>query len=127
MGPYLLQAQIAACHARARTASGTDWRQITFWYDLLAQVAPSPIVQLNRAVSGGSQPRPARRPRVARHHRRRSQSRRDHLYSAVRADLLDQLGRTQEARAEFERAASLTTNQTEQNLLLERAARLTDS
>jgi RNA polymerase sigma factor (sigma-70 family) len=126
MGPYLLQAQIAACHARAHCAADTDWRRITFWYDLLAQVAPSPIVQLNRAVSLGRSHGPAaalalldtihNEPKVAS----------NHLYYAVRGDVLVQLGRCDEARAELIRAASLTANLAEQSMLNKRAAELGD-
>ena len=123
MGPYLLQAQIAACHAKAPTAAETNWSRITFWYDLLAQVVPSPIVQLNRAVSVGRSHGPTAGLATLDNIRDDPKVVSNHLFCAVRGDLLDQLGRTQEASAEFERAASLTTNQTEQHLLRTRAKR----
>ncbi|MFL5248312.1 MAG: RNA polymerase sigma factor [Myxococcales bacterium] len=121
-GPYFLQASIAACHARARTAGETDWGRIAALYVLLARVAPSPVVELNRAVAFGMAFGPAAglaivdtltsEPSLARYH---------HLPS-VRGDLLMKLGRFEEARAEFDRAASLTKNARERKLLLERAA-----
>lgn len=123
MGPYLLQAQIAACHAKAPTAAETNWSRITFWYDLLAQVVPSPIVQLNRAVSVGRSHGPTAGLATLDNIRDDPKVVSNHLFCAVRGDLLDQLGRTQEASAEFERAASLTTNQTEQHLLRTHAKR----
>ncbi len=127
MGPYLLQAQIAACHARAHRASETDWPRITFWYDLLAQVVSSPIVQLNRAVALGRSHGPTAGLGLLDTIRDDPKIASNHLYAAVRGDLLEQLGRTREARTEFERAASLTTNQSEQDLLHQRAAHLTDT
>jgi RNA polymerase sigma-70 factor (ECF subfamily) len=121
-GPYFLQASIAACHARARTAAETDWPRIAALYELLARIAPSPVVELNRAVAFGMAFGPAAglelvdaltsEPALARYH----------LLPSVRGDLLAKLGRFEEARAEFERAASLTRNAREQKLLLERAA-----
>ncbi len=123
MGPYLLQAQIAACHARAYSPADTDWHRVTFWYDLLSEVTSSPIVQLNRSVSVGRSHGPAAGlalldtiadPKVAT----------NHLYHAVRGDLYEQLGQYSDARAAFERAAALTSNSAEQILLGRRAADL---
>ncbi|HYS79670.1 MAG TPA: DUF6596 domain-containing protein, partial [Anaeromyxobacteraceae bacterium] len=121
-GPYALQAAIAACHARARTPEETDWHRIAALYAALAQVAPSPIVELNRAVALGMASGPAAglavvdaltsEPSLAGYH---------HL-SSVRGDLLAKLGRFDEARAELERAAALTRNARERELLLGRAA-----
>lgn len=121
LGPYALQAAIAACHARAREADETDWVRIAALYDVLAQAAPSPVVELNRAVAVamaygaemgleqvdrlGSEP-------ALRHY---------HLLPSVRGDLLAKLGRNAEASAEFERAAALTRNERERQLLLARA------
>jgi RNA polymerase sigma factor (sigma-70 family) len=123
LGPYALQAAVAACHARARTAEETDWGRITALYDALAQLAPSPIVELNRAVAVAMAFGPAegleRVDALASEHALKSY----HLLPAVRGDLLAKLGRAAEARAEFERAASLTRNARERDLLLERAAR----
>jgi len=122
-GPYALQAAIAACHARARTADETDWPRIVGYYDWLARLAPSPVVELNRAVAVSMAFGPATglaladaltsEPALAGYH---------HL-SAVRGDLLFKLDRLTEARAEFERAAALTRNTRERDLLLERASR----
>jgi RNA polymerase sigma factor (sigma-70 family) len=124
LGPYALQAAIAACHARARTAEETDWTRITALYDALAQLTPSPVVELNRAVAYAMAFGPAAgleivdalvsEPALADYH----------LLPSVRADFLAKLGRSDEARAELERAASLTRNARERQLLLERAARL---
>jgi RNA polymerase sigma factor (sigma-70 family) len=122
-GPYLLQAEIAACHARARTPSETDWRRIVMLYTELAQLTPSPVIELNRAVAVSMADGPqagltlvdalAAEPSLARYH----------LLSSVRADLLYKLGRYPEARTEFERAAALTRNTRERGFLLTRAAR----
>jgi len=121
-GSYFLQASIAACHARARTAAGTDWPRIAALYELLTRISPSPVVELNRAVAFGMAFGPQAglelvdalnsEPALARYH----------LLPSVRGDLLVKLGRFEEARAEFERAASLTKNAREQRLLRERAA-----
>ncbi|MEO7338581.1 MAG: RNA polymerase sigma factor [Caldimonas sp.] len=121
-GPYALQAALAACHARARTAAATDWPQIVALYDALKQVAPSPVVDLNRAVAAGMAFGPqagldlvdalAGEPALANYH----------LLPSVRGDLLHRLGRIDEARAEFERAAGMTRNARERELLLGRAA-----
>ncbi len=123
-GPYVLQAAIAVCHAQARRAEDTDWAQIASLYDALAKLLPTPIVQLNRAVAIGR----ARGPQdglalvdalvddpVLRDY---------HLLPSVRGDLLARLGRTAEARLEFERAAALTANATEQAFLRRRATEL---
>ena len=121
LGPYALQAAIAACHARARTAAETDWTRMAALYDALAQLAPSPVVELNRAVAVAMAFGPAEglalvdalvpEPVLSGYH----------LLPAVRGDLLAKLGRHDEARAEFERAASLTQNAREKKLLLDRA------
>jgi RNA polymerase sigma-70 factor (ECF subfamily) len=121
-GPYALQAAIAACHARATTAEETDWRRIAALYDVLGRVTPSPVVELNRAVAVGMAfgatagldlvDAIAAEPALKTYH----------LLPAVRGDLLDKLGRSEEASVEFERAASLTRNARERDVLLERAA-----
>ncbi len=120
-GPYVLQAAIAACHARARTAADTDWTQIALLYQALAALAPSPVVELNRAVAVAMSDRPERgleivdglaaEPALAGYH---------HLPS-VRGDLLARLGRHDEAAADFRRAAALTKNMAERTMLLQRA------
>jgi len=120
-GPYALQGAIAACHARAHTPEATDWPQIVALYDALAEVAPSPVVALNRAVAVGMAFGPAAglelvdalgaEPALARYH----------WLPSVRGDLLEKLGRTDEARAEFARAADMTRNARERELLLARA------
>ncbi|MCW5641997.1 MAG: RNA polymerase sigma factor [Rhodoferax sp.] len=120
-GPYALQAALAACHARARSAEATDWPQIVALYDALAQVAPSPVVELNRAVAVGMVFGPqaaleivdalAGDPTLGQYH----------WLPSVRGDLLEKLDRREEARAEFTRAASLTRNTQEQDFLLRRA------
>jgi RNA polymerase sigma-70 factor (ECF subfamily) len=121
-GPYALQAAIAAVHARARTPAETDWPHIAALYEDLAHIAPSPVVELNRAVAVGMAFGPAAglelvdaltsEPSLARYH----------LLPSVRGDLLAKLDRFEEAREEFERAASLTRNGRERKLLLDRAA-----
>jgi RNA polymerase sigma factor (sigma-70 family) len=121
-GPYTIQAAIAACHVRAPTAAETDWVQIVALYDALAQLQPSPVIELNRAVAvsmayGAAAALElvdaiANEPRLAGYH----------LLPSVRGDLLDKLGRHEEARAEFARAAGLTRNVRERVLLLGRAA-----
>jgi RNA polymerase sigma-70 factor (ECF subfamily) len=120
-GAYALQAAIAACHARALTPAETDWARIVALYSDLARIAPSPIVQLNRAVAAGMAFGPAAgleiidavagEPTLANYH----------LLPSVRGDFLRKLGRRGEARLEFERAASLTRNEREREMLLERA------
>ena len=121
-GPYTLQAAIAACHARARTPEETDWARIAGLYDALARVAPSPVVELNRAVAVAMASGPAAGLELADALTSEPSLRAYHLLPSVRGDLLAKLGRFDEARAEFERAASLTRNRRERELLLERAA-----
>jgi len=121
-GPYTLQAAIAACHARALTPEETDWTRITALYDALAQLAPSPIVELNRAVAYGMAFGPSPGLEIVDALTSEPALKDYHLLPAVRGDLLKKLGRFAEARAEFERAASLTHNARERALLLARAA-----
>ena len=121
-GSYALQAAIAACHARAATVAATDWGRIAALYGELAELAPSPVVELNRAVAVAMADGPAAglalvdalagEPALARYH----------LLPSVRGDLLARLGRFTEARGEFERAAGLTSNAAERELLARRAA-----
>ena len=123
LGPYALQASIAACHAEAPSAEETDWVKIAALYDALTQVSPSPVVELNRAVAVSMAFGPeaglalvdvlAAEPALAKYH----------LLPSVRGDLLAKLGRTEEANAEFERAAAMTSNAAERELLLRRASR----
>lgn len=122
LGPYALQAAIAACHARARRATDTDWRRIASLYDALAQVTPSPIVELNRAVAhamafgpevGLGLLEPLMEEPILKSY---------HLLPTVRGDLLQKLGRDEEARTEFRRAAEMTQKARERELLLKRAA-----
>jgi len=122
LGPYALQASIAACHARAATPDETDWTRITALYDALAQLTPSPVVELNRAVAYAMAFGPAAGLEIADPLVTEPSMRTYHLLPAVRGDLLAKLGRFDEARAELERAASLTRNARERALLLERAA-----
>jgi predicted RNA polymerase sigma factor len=121
-GPYALQAAIAACHARARSAGQTDWAGIAALYDALAQLAPSPVVELNRAVALAMAFGPAAGLELVDALSSEPSLKNYHLLPSVRGDLLAKLGRLDEARAEFERAASLTRNARERDLLLERAA-----
>jgi RNA polymerase sigma factor (sigma-70 family) len=121
LGPYALQAAIAACHARARTAGATDWARISALYDALTQLAPSPIVELNRAVAVGMAFGPAAGLEIADTLVSEPSLKSYHLLASVRGDLLEKVGRYSEARAEFERAASMTQNARERRLLLERA------
>lgn len=120
-GPYELQAAIAACHARARRAEETDWSAIVRAYDALAEVMPSPIVTLNRAVAVSRASGPAAALPLVEAIASSGALRDYHLLPAVQADLLMSLGRLSEARAAFERAASLARNTRERELLLERA------
>ncbi|HJU55930.1 MAG TPA: RNA polymerase sigma factor [Pyrinomonadaceae bacterium] len=120
-GPYALQAAIAACHARARVASATDWARIAALYDALAQLMPSPVVELNRAVALSMAFGPAAGLELVDKLKDEPSLKGYHLLPSVRGDLLSKLGRTDEARAEFERAASLTRNSRERELLTERA------
>ena len=121
LGPYALQAAIAACHARARTAAETDWVRMAALYDALAQLAPSPVVELNRAVAVAMAFGPAEGLALVDALVSEPALRGYHLLPAVRGDFLAKLGRHDEARAEFERAASLTQNAREKKLLLDRA------
>ena len=121
-GPYLLQAAIAACHARAATAADTDWVYITALYDELARLTPSPVVELNRAVAVAMAYGPAAGLELADQLAAQGSLASYHLLPSVRGDLLAKLGRYEEARGEFERAATLTHNARETRLLLDRAA-----
>ena len=123
-GAYTLQAAIAACHARARTAEETDWARIATLYASLAQLTPSPVVELNRAVAVGMAFGPAAGLALADALTSEASLKNYHLLPAVRADFLTKLGRTREARTELERAASLTRNARERELLLHRAQSL---
>ncbi|MGH7725887.1 MAG: RNA polymerase sigma factor [Candidatus Eiseniibacteriota bacterium] len=126
LGPYALQAAIAACHARARTPEETDWSRIASLYGTLARVSPSPVIELNRAVAIAMAEGPeaglarvdalVQEPALERYH----------LLPAVRGDLFEKLGRFAEARTEFERAAALAQNGRERDLLLARAAKCAD-
>jgi RNA polymerase sigma factor (sigma-70 family) len=120
-GPYALQAAIAACHARALTPSDTDWPRIAALYATLAQVAPSPVVDLNRAVAVGMAYGPEAGLKLVDVLASEPSLKSYHLLPSVRGDLLAKLDRLKEARAEFERAAALTRNARERDLLLERA------
>jgi predicted RNA polymerase sigma factor len=119
-----LQAAIAACHARARTGEETDWARIAALYDALAQLAPSPVVELNRAVAFGMAFGPAAGLELVDELTAEPALEGYHLLPSVRGDLLAKLGRLDEARAELERAAALTRNGPERRLLVERAAAL---
>jgi RNA polymerase sigma factor (sigma-70 family) len=121
-GPYLLQASVAACHARARTAEQTDWATIVGLYGKLAELTPSPIVELNRAVALAMLFGPAAGLELVDTLISEPALKTYHLLPSVRGDLLQKLGRLNEARAEFERAAALTQNEREHKLLLDRAA-----
>ena len=121
-GPYTLQAAIAACHARARTAADTDWTRIAALYAALAQVTPSPIVELNRGVAVGMAFGPAAGLAIVDALADEPSLRQYHLLPSVRGDLLEKLGRKDEARAEFARAAALTRNERVRDLLMARAA-----
>ncbi|AOJ84450.1 RNA polymerase subunit sigma-24 [Burkholderia savannae] len=120
-GPYALQAALAACHARARSAADTDWEQIVALYDALAQVAPSPVVELNRAVAVGMAFGPAAGLEIVDGLAADPALARYHWLPSVRGDLLAKLGRRDEARAEFRRAAGMTLNAREREMLLARA------
>ena len=124
LGPYTLQAAIAACHAQAHTPEETDWPRITALYDALAQVAPSPVVELNQAVAIGMAFGPEAGSRAVDELLEEKALAAYHLLPAVRGDLLAKLGRHAEAKVEFTRAAGLTENQRERTLLLARAAGL---
>ena len=126
LGPYALQAAVAACHARARTASETDWARIVALYDALAQLAPSPVVELNRAVAVSMAFGPAAALEIVTQLTNDERLAGYHLLPSVLGDLLQKLGRRAEARVEFERAATMTRNARERALLLERAAACRD-
>ena len=123
-GPYALQAAIAACHARARAAEATDWGRIAALYSVLLDVVPSPVVELNRAVAVGMAFGPAAGLAIADTLLGYPALAGYHLLPSVRGDLLAKLGRLDEARSEFERAATLTRNARERELLLDRAREL---
>jgi RNA polymerase sigma-70 factor, ECF subfamily len=122
LGPYALQAAIAACHARAVTPGQTDWGRIAALYDALAEVAPSPVVELNRAVATGMAFGPQAGLEIVDVLLAEPSLRTYHLLPSVRGDLLLKIGRVTEARTEFERAASLARNSRDRAFLLERAA-----
>jgi RNA polymerase sigma factor (sigma-70 family) len=122
LGPYALQASIAACHARARRADETDWLRIAALYDALAQLAPSPVVELNRAVAVGMAFGPAAGLALLDSLASEPSLNAYHLLPSVRGDFLVKLGRPDEASAEFKRAAGLTRNERERAMLLDRAA-----
>ena len=121
LGPYALQAAIAACHARARTAEDTEWARIVALYEALAQIAPSPVVELNRAVAVAMAFGPAAGLEIIDALASEPSLKAYHLLPSVRGDLLRKLGRFDEARAEFERAAAITRNARERELMLARA------
>ncbi|WMT43194.1 RNA polymerase sigma factor [Paenibacillus sp. D2_2] len=122
LGPYALQAAISACHAEARSAAETDWIRIAALYDALARLTPSPIVELNWAVAISMAFGPALALQIVDELNKEPSLKEYHLLPSVRADLLAKLGRYDEARSEFERAASITRNTRERELLLQRAA-----
>ncbi|QTH46209.1 RNA polymerase sigma factor [Cohnella sp. LGH] len=122
LGPYMIQASIAACHARARTAAETDWVKISALYDALAQVAPSPVVELNRAVALSMAFGPEVGLEVVDALMQEPSLKNYHLLPSVRGDFLMKLGRKQEACTEFKRAAALARNDKERDLLLSRAS-----
>ncbi len=124
LGPYTLQAAIAACHAQARTPEETDWKRIVALYDALAQLTPSPVVELNRAVAVSMAYGPEEGLALVDAISAEPTLRGYHLLPSVRGDFLQKLGRFDEARGEFERAAALTRNAREVRLLLDRAAAL---
>jgi len=126
-GPYTIQAAIAACHARAHAPEETDWGRIVSLYDVLAELSPSPVVQLNRAVAVAMASGPAAGFELTERLTAESSLKNYHLLPSVRGDLLTKLGRLAEARAEFERAATLTQNMRERELLLARAEKLSNS
>ena len=120
-GAYALQAAITACHARARTSSETDWRRIVTLYEALAQVTPSPIVELNRAVAVAMASGPAAGLALIDELASEPALKSYHLLPSIRGDFLFKLDRIAEAQREFERAASITRNARERELLLDRA------
>ena len=120
-GPYVLQAALAACHARAHKAEDTDWARIVGIYGALASLTPSPVIELNRAVALGMLMGPASGLEIVDALKDEPALKNYHLLPSVRGDLLKKLGRMDEARAEFERAATMTENEREKKLLLDRA------
>jgi RNA polymerase sigma-70 factor, ECF subfamily len=122
LGPYVLQGAIAACHAQASSPEETDWARIATLYQALAELTPSPVIELNRAVALGMAFGPAEGLELADRLLDEPSLTGYHLLPSVRADLLARLGRSGEARSEYERAAALTRNARERTLLLERAA-----
>jgi RNA polymerase sigma factor (sigma-70 family) len=124
LGPYRLQAAIAACHAQARNPEDTDWKRIAALYDALAQLTPSPIVELNRAVAVGMAFGPAAGLEIVDILTSEPSLKSYHLLPSVRGDLLAKLGRFKEACEEFKRAAELTRNTRERELLLDRATKV---
>ncbi len=127
LGPYALQAAIAACHAQARTAEDTDWVRVTALYDALAQIMPSPVVELNRAVAVSMAFGPAAALEIVDALMEEPALSDYHLLPSVRGDLLQRLGRGDEATREFARAAAMTRNERERELLKARAAGAPDS
>jgi len=125
-GPYVLQAELAACHAKARTPEETDWARIVRLYDALAQLSPSPVIELNRAVALSMAFGPAAGLELVNALTSDPSLQKYHLLPSVRGDLLTKLRRFDEARLEFERAASLTRNVRERELLLQRAKACAD-
>jgi predicted RNA polymerase sigma factor len=121
-GPYVLQAAIAACHARATAADETDWERIASLYEALGRLTPSPVIELNRAVAVSMAYGPAAGLPIVDSLLDEPSMKAYHLLPSVRGDLLQKLNRLDEARAEFERAASQTRNVRERDLLLQRAA-----
>lgn len=121
LGPYAVQAAIAACHAQARTAADTDWARIATLYGTLGTISPSPVVELNRAVAVGMSEGPAAALKIVDRLARVPSLKSYYVLPTVRGDLLEKLGRLEEARVEFERAASLTRNVREKDVLSKRA------
>jgi RNA polymerase sigma-70 factor, ECF subfamily len=123
LGPYAIQAAIAACHARAMTPEDTDWTRISALYDALGQLTPSPVIEINRAVAHAQAFGPAAGLEILEVVRRHPALASYHLFHAVRGELLARLGRTDQARRELARAAKLTHNERERALLLARVER----
>ena len=126
VGPYVIQAAIAACHARANRAEDTDWTRMASLYDLLAQAAPSPVVEVNRAVARGRASGPEAGLRILEPLTGEAALANSPLLASVRGDLLERAGRTSEAAAEFRAAAALSRNEAERDLLLRRAEETAD-
>lgn len=126
-GPYALQAAIAECHAVAPSAEETDWDRIVVLYEALGRIAPSPVVELNRAAAVSMATGPANALRIADELAARGALRGSHLLPSVRGELLARLGRTEEAVSELTAAAGLTANERERDVLLAKAARLRDA